>query len=63
MCSRLPPHAANLLLWLQQWSHPLLQPGGCRGPGGAQVGTLLVPGPIDAHGGSLWVPWDVWVPG
>lgn len=45
MCSCLPPHSASLLLWLQQWGRPLLQPGGRRGPGGPQVGAQLVRAP------------------
>lgn len=56
MCSRLLSHAAHLLLWLQQWGRPLLQPGDHQGPGGTQVGAQRAPGSTDAYGGYSWGP-------
>lgn len=60
MCHCLPSLAASLLLWLQQWGHPLLQPGGHQGPGRTQVGAQLAPGCTDAYGEYLWGSPGVW---
>ena len=51
MCCCLPPYPAHLLLWLQQRGRPLLQPGGHRGPSGAQVGgqPALAPQTIEVE--------------